>query len=133
LLTEENLHAELGDIMAGHAPGREKPEEKILIWHRGLAPVADELILGWPREMPERPDGLPGLKRVYGVEFEEFKPLDAGGPLTIEALGNGDIDVGRLFTSQGVIAARLGRARGRQGAEPRTTSRSSASRTDRGR
>jgi alanine dehydrogenase len=37
LLTEENLHAELGDIVAGHAPGREKPDEKILFWHRGLA------------------------------------------------------------------------------------------------
>jgi osmoprotectant transport system substrate-binding protein len=71
-----------------------------------LAPVADGLIVGGPPEMPERPDGLPGLKRVYGIEFEEFKPLDAGGPLTIEALGNGDIDVGRLFTSQGIIDAR---------------------------
>src|SRR5919107_1883002 len=71
-----------------------------------LAPVADELIVGGPPEMPDRPDGLPGLKRVYGIEFEEFKPLDAGGPLTIEAIANGDIDVGRMFTSQGLIDAR---------------------------
>src|SRR5215203_3919700 len=71
-----------------------------------LAPVADELVVGGPPEMPDRPDGLPGLKRVYGIEFEEFKPLDAGGPLTTEALANGDIDVGRFFTSQGLIDAR---------------------------
>ena len=71
-----------------------------------LAPVADGLIVGGPPEMSERPDGLPGLKRVYGIEFEEFKPLDAGGPLTTEALANGDIDVGRMFTSQGIIDAR---------------------------
>jgi len=71
-----------------------------------LAPVADGLIVGGPPEMPDRPDGLPGLKRVYGIEFEEFKPLDAGGPLTIEAIANGDIDVGRMFTSQGIIDAR---------------------------
>ena len=71
-----------------------------------LAPVADELVVGGPPEMRVRPDGLPGLKRVYGIEFKEFKPLDAGGPLTIEALANGDIDVGRLFTSQGIIDAR---------------------------
>jgi len=71
-----------------------------------LAPVADELVVGGPPEMSERPDGLPGLKRVYGIEFKEFKALDAGGPLTIEALANGDIDVGRLFTSQGIIDAR---------------------------
>ena len=37
LLTRENLHAELGDIVAGHAPGRERPDERILFWHRGLA------------------------------------------------------------------------------------------------
>ncbi|MBA2714546.1 MAG: ABC transporter substrate-binding protein [Rubrobacteraceae bacterium] len=71
-----------------------------------LAPVADELIVGGPPEMSERPDGLPGLKRVYGIEFEEFKALDAGGPLTTEALGNGDVDVGRFFSSQGLIDAR---------------------------
>lgn len=71
-----------------------------------LAGVADELIVGGPPEMEERPDGLPGLKEVYGIEFEEFKALDAGGPLTVEALANGDIDVGRVFSSQGVIDAR---------------------------
>src|SRR5579872_651219 len=37
LLTRETLHAELGAIVAGHAPGRERAEERILFWHRGLA------------------------------------------------------------------------------------------------
>ena len=37
LLTRDTLHAELGDIVAGHAVGRELPEERILFWHRGLA------------------------------------------------------------------------------------------------
>lgn len=37
LLTHERVHAELGQIVAGHRPGREKPEERILFWHRGLA------------------------------------------------------------------------------------------------
>ena len=36
-LTEETLHAELGDVVAGKAIGRESPEERILFWHRGLA------------------------------------------------------------------------------------------------
>jgi ornithine cyclodeaminase len=39
-LTRETLHAELGDIVAGRAPGRERPEERILLWHRGL-PTTD--------------------------------------------------------------------------------------------
>jgi ornithine cyclodeaminase len=37
LLSEENLHAELGEIVAGQRPGRESDDETILFWHRGLA------------------------------------------------------------------------------------------------
>jgi len=37
LLTRESLYAELGQIVAGHRPGRERPEERILFWHRGLS------------------------------------------------------------------------------------------------
>jgi ornithine cyclodeaminase len=36
-LTEANLHAELGEIVAGRKPGRESPRETILFWHRGLS------------------------------------------------------------------------------------------------
>ena len=36
-LTEANLHAELGQIVAGLKPGRENAEETILLWHRGLS------------------------------------------------------------------------------------------------
>jgi alanine dehydrogenase len=37
LITRESLHAELGDIVAGSAAGRESEAERILFWHRGLA------------------------------------------------------------------------------------------------
>ncbi|MEO6124953.1 MAG: ornithine cyclodeaminase family protein [Ilumatobacteraceae bacterium] len=36
-LTEDNLHAELGQIVAGQRPGREHDDETILFWHRGLS------------------------------------------------------------------------------------------------
>jgi ornithine cyclodeaminase len=36
-LTDANLHAELGQIVAGLKPGRETPAETILLWHRGLS------------------------------------------------------------------------------------------------
>jgi ornithine cyclodeaminase len=36
-LTERNLHAELGQIVAGTKPGRANEEETILFWHRGLS------------------------------------------------------------------------------------------------
>jgi osmoprotectant transport system substrate-binding protein len=77
----------------------------------GLAKISDlkgkagQLVVGGPSELETRPAGLPGLKKVYGIEdFKEFKALDAGGPLTTSALNKGDIDVGRVFTTQGAIA-----------------------------
>lgn len=36
-LSEDTLHAELGQIAAGLAPGRETDDETILFWHRGLS------------------------------------------------------------------------------------------------
>ncbi|KAL7934341.1 NAD(P)-binding protein [Trichoderma chlorosporum] len=36
-LTEENLHAEMGQIVAGLKKGRESDDETILFWHRGLS------------------------------------------------------------------------------------------------
>jgi ornithine cyclodeaminase len=37
LLSEATLHAELGQIVAGLRPGRERDDETILFWHRGLS------------------------------------------------------------------------------------------------
>lgn len=37
LLTEDTLHAELGEIVTGRRPGRERDDERTLLWHRGLA------------------------------------------------------------------------------------------------
>lgn len=67
--------------------------------------VASKLILGGPPEFKTRPDGIPGLLSVYGVTFESFKALDAGGPLTIGALKNGQIDAGDIFTTDPSIKA----------------------------
>ena len=36
-LSESNLHAELGQIVAGLKPGRESDKETNLLWHRGLS------------------------------------------------------------------------------------------------
>jgi glycine betaine/choline ABC-type transport system substrate-binding protein len=66
--------------------------------------VASQLTLGGPPECPERPFCIPGLRDTYGVEFGNFQPLDVGGPLTVEALRGGDIDVALLFSTASVIA-----------------------------
>ncbi|GLY08416.1 ornithine cyclodeaminase family protein [Actinoplanes sp. NBRC 101535] len=36
-LSPETLYAELGEIVTGRKPGRERPDERILFWHRGLS------------------------------------------------------------------------------------------------
>ncbi len=71
-----------------------------------LARVARRLVFGGPPECPERPYCLPGLRLVYGLRFREFVPLDAGGPLTRQALAAGDIGVALLFTTDPAIRAR---------------------------
>jgi len=73
-----------------------------------LGPFAKDMILGGPPECPSptRPFCLTGLKNVYGLTFKDFKPLDAGGPLTVAALEGGQIDVGLLFTSNAIIAVK---------------------------
>jgi osmoprotectant transport system substrate-binding protein len=70
-----------------------------------LAPVAKDLVLGGPPEWKTRESGVPGLKKVYGLTFKEFKPLDAGGPLTVQALKNGQIQAANLFTTDPNVPA----------------------------
>jgi osmoprotectant transport system substrate-binding protein len=71
-----------------------------------LARLAPGLMFGGPPECPGRAYCLPGLKRVYGLRFKTFTPLDAGGPLTLQALEEGDIGVALLFTTDPDIPAR---------------------------
>jgi osmoprotectant transport system substrate-binding protein len=71
----------------------------------GADTIAANLVLGGPPEFQTRPDGIPGLEKVYGVTFGEYRKLDAGGPLTINALKNGQIDAADIFTTDPSIAA----------------------------
>lgn len=68
-----------------------------------VARVAPELTFGGPRECASRPLCLVGLERVYGLRFKEVVPLDAGGPLTRQALRDGGVDVALLFTTDPAI------------------------------
>ena len=70
-----------------------------------LAGKASQLTVGGPPEWKTRDTGIPGFKKIYGLEFKAFRPLDAGGPLTLAALKNGQIDAGDLFTTDPNIAA----------------------------
>jgi osmoprotectant transport system substrate-binding protein len=62
------------------------------------------LVLGGPTECPERPFCQPGLEETYGLQFDEFRELDTGGPLTKTALQQGEISIGLVFSSDGALA-----------------------------
>lgn len=68
-----------------------------------LAPVAGDLSVAAGPEFAERFQGLVGLEEVYGITFAEFTPLDAGGPLTLEALLSGAADVSNIFSTDSAI------------------------------
>ena len=82
----------------------ETAEEFDLVSIGDLQPHAPNMVLGGPPEWRDRYTGLPGLLEVYGLEFSSFKPLDAGSTLTVEALKNGQIDAGNIFTTDPAIA-----------------------------
>jgi len=87
------------------APESSAPSEPAASPSAAAGPaLSTTLKLGGPPECPERPFCLLGLQDTYGLEFAEFVPLDAGGPLTVQALTGGQIDVGLLFTSDPAIA-----------------------------
>ena len=69
-----------------------------------LAALGGEYRLGGPPECPKRPFCQPGLEGTYGITISEFVPLDTGGPLTKEAIGD-TIDIGLVFSSDGGIEA----------------------------
>ena len=89
---------------AASAPATSAPSEGAAPTPAG-ATLASTLVLGGPPECPQRPFCAVGLEKTYGLMFKEFKPLDAGGPITVEAVKNGQVDVGLLFTSDPAIAA----------------------------
>jgi osmoprotectant transport system substrate-binding protein len=70
-----------------------------------LKPVAGQFVLGGPPEWRDRQTGVPGLKRVYGLTFKAFKPLDVAGELTVKALKDGTVQAANLFTTQSAIPA----------------------------
>jgi len=66
---------------------------------------SNDVRLGGPPECPKRPFCQPGLEKTYGATFSSFTSLDAGGPLTKQALKQNKVDVGLVFSSDGGVAA----------------------------
>ncbi|TDD45434.1 ABC transporter substrate-binding protein [Kribbella antibiotica] len=68
-----------------------------------LKAVGKDLVAGGGPEFKTRKAGVAGMKEVYGIEFKEFKSLDPGGPLSLKALLDNQIQVTQFFTTQSAI------------------------------
>jgi osmoprotectant transport system substrate-binding protein len=64
-----------------------------------LKSISSTMTIGAATEFRTREAGLVGLKKVYGLTFKGFKPLDESGPLTIAALKAGTIQAGDIYTT----------------------------------
>ena len=70
-----------------------------------LARVSRDLNVAVTAEFTERPDGLPGLKAAYGIEFGTIRPF-AGMRLRYEAMLQGRFEVANAFATDWQITAR---------------------------
>lgn len=62
--------------------------------------------VGGNPEFETRSYGVPGLKKVYGVEDVTFVPIsDSGGPATVKALVDDDVDVANIYSTTPSIVA----------------------------
>ncbi|MDX3546663.1 ABC transporter substrate-binding protein [Streptomyces europaeiscabiei] len=69
-----------------------------------LKPVAGDMTIGAGSEFKTRTQGGVGLKKVYGVEFGKFQPLDAGAQTTLVKLLNDDkVQAANLYTTDPAI------------------------------
>ena len=64
-----------------------------------LSKVTDPMTLGANSEAESRPNGPKGLEETYGIEVG-FAPIeDSGGPLTVKALRDGDVQLAIIYTA----------------------------------
>ncbi|WP_245588847.1 MULTISPECIES: ABC transporter substrate-binding protein [Actinoalloteichus] len=66
-----------------------------------LGEVCGELVLGAAGEWRDR--WASRIQELYGCEFAEIRTTDAGGPITIDNLDDGTVDVANLFTTMPAI------------------------------
>lgn len=69
-----------------------------------LSRFAGYLTIGAPGEFRHRHQGIPGLRSVYGLRFAQFQILDDSGPVALNALMTGQVQVADIFTTDPAIA-----------------------------
>ena len=98
----EPSEAENKDAMVVTKATAEKYQLKSL---EDLAKVCSEIVVGAPATFVERAYGLPGLKENYNCEPKKLEPFsDGGGPVTLKALLEDQVQVADIYTTTPSIA-----------------------------
>ncbi|MCQ9336578.1 ABC transporter substrate-binding protein [Corynebacterium phoceense] len=88
-----------------YAVTKEFAEKYNLTTGEDLKNVTEPLTLGANSEAENRPNGPKGLKKAYDVDAG-FTPIeDSGGPLTVKALKDGQINIAIVYTADPSIEA----------------------------
>jgi osmoprotectant transport system substrate-binding protein len=121
-VTSDEVYAALGDALPegyevlDQAEAEDKDSYNVtkeFADQYGLASLADlvnvegPLIIGGNPELAERPYGPTGLQEIYGVSPSsiQFEPIsDSGGPLTVQALLDGTVNIANIYTTTPAIA-----------------------------
>ncbi|WP_394213957.1 ABC transporter substrate-binding protein [Brachybacterium vulturis] len=69
-----------------------------------LAGVDEELKIAANSEFEVRPYGPEGAQEIYGVDISVVPVEDSGGPLTVQALLDGDVQLADIYTANPAIA-----------------------------
>ena len=83
----------------------ETAEEHDLTTIGDLANLGDSVSMAANSEFETRPYGPEGAQELYGVTIELTGVEDSGGPLTVSALTDGDVQVADIYTSSPAIEA----------------------------
>ncbi|WP_152192306.1 ABC transporter substrate-binding protein [Georgenia satyanarayanai] len=70
-----------------------------------LAGYDGEIVIGGNAELESRPYGPEGLREFYGVDVEFLAIGDSGGPLTKDAIRDGTITMGDIYTADPDLAS----------------------------
>jgi osmoprotectant transport system substrate-binding protein len=119
----DDVKAALADALPANttildtAPGEDKDSLNVtsaFSKKEGVKTIADlkkvkGLKLGANPEFKERPYGVPGMEKVYGITGVKFTAIsDSGGPATLKALLDGKVDVANIYsTTPSIIANKL--------------------------
>jgi osmoprotectant transport system substrate-binding protein len=96
----EKSEAEDSDVLV---VTQQSAQQNSLSTVEDLAPKCAEYVLGAAGEWKQRWETK--IKQLYNCTFKEIRTTDAGGPVTVEALKSGQVQVANLFTTASAIKA----------------------------